>query len=127
MNVFSSFRRDQRGVTAIEYALIAAAMSFAFATAAIQFESNVKDNVVVSGGSMDLDTLSGFGNGNAASAGNSGGTDETAGAGDTGDTSGSGSSGSNNDDNGDNDDNGNNGGGNNGGGGGWSWPWSWPW
>lgn len=116
MTLFKSFSRDQRGVSAIEYALLAGLCSLAFATAMTQLESNLSGRMVVVNGTMDLDTLtsglagssgSGSGGSSSSSPGNSQGNGNSSGQGNSNDNGNSGNG--NNDNDNDHDNNGNNG------------------
>ena len=108
MTFLRRFNRDQRGMTAIEYALIAAACSVVFAGVMSDIGSNLESKVIVVNGTLDLDALTGGGDGGSEGGGDSGGGSEGGGGG----SSGGGSSGG-----------GSSGGGGGWGGGGWGGGW----
>ena len=83
MTFLRRFSRDKRGVTSIEYALIAGACSIAFAGVMSEIASNLETKVIVVNGTLDLDALSGGGSG-----GSEGGGSEAGGGSDGGDSGG---------------------------------------
>lgn len=132
MTFFRAFQRDRKGVTSIEFGLIAAACALGMAVAAVQVTSTLESNFNVVNGTLDLTSYSGFGGESGSGSGDSGSSGGgDSGSGDSG-NSGNGNNGNNgNHGNGNNGNhgNGNNGNGNNGNGngnGGGNDPW-WKW
>ena len=90
MTFLRKFRRDDRGLTSIEYALITAACTVTFAGAMSTLSDNLEGQVVIVNGTLDLDAFTG---GGGDDDGSSGGGDAGGGGSGGGDGGGSGGGG----------------------------------